>query len=155
MARRSKYIDQAADAEIEGEDASRIGSYSQDNSPTSAPQDTAQDKKNSKDADFWRFVGDVAGPAGTAIGGIGGAIAGGIGGAAAGGVGAIPGAIAGGAGGAALGGSLGKAGGDMATGYADSLTAEHEGELADYDSEEQKEADRKSALLQTLMQLRR
>lgn len=102
---------------------------------------SAGEKKNQGDSDFWRFVGDVAPAAGTALGGVAGALIGGI---PTGGMGAAPGAALG----ASLGGALGQAGGALATGQADHLTAEQE-------DRRRNQADRKSALLQAFLSMKR
>jgi hypothetical protein len=111
------------------------------------PQATAADQQHDKDADMWRFIGDVAPAALGGLGAVGGGIAGGVVG---GPLGAIGGATAGGQ----LGYGLGQMGGQAAGSYADSLTAPREDQMANYQAEEQSKADRKSALLRALMSMR-
>ena len=124
----------------------RIMNYGQQLAPTSAPAETQQDRQNEGDADFWRFLGDVAPAAGGVAGAIGGGILGGIGGPA----GIVGGATAG----AGLGYGLGQMGGQAAHSFADSKTADREDAEANHALEEQQKADRKSALLATLMGMR-
>ncbi len=137
--------------------------YARD-APSKEPEISGADKAGNMGADFLRFVGDVAPAAGTALGGIAGGTVGTMGGLLAGGVptagvGAIPGGIAGGASGAAagmgLGGAAGTALGALAKGGADMLTSGKDAEIAAYDDEESEKADRKQALLQALMSMRR
>lgn len=125
----------------------RIMSLGESLAPTGAPQATAQDNQNDEDADFWRFLGDVAPVAGGALGAIGGGIAGGI---AGGPLGALGGAGAG----ASLGHGLGSMGGQLARSQADNLTSDRESALANHASEEQNKADRKAALVRALMSMR-
>lgn len=84
--------------------------------PKKGAYDVKPDEKASKDADLWRFIGDIAPAAGTALGTIGGGIVGGVLG---GGVGAVPGATIG----AGLGGALGSAVGAGAHGHSNNLEA--------------------------------
>ena len=121
---------------------------------------TPQDKQREGQADWMRFLGDVAPGAGTALGGLAGA---GVG-ALAGGLAGLPlgpgGAIVGGAGGAlmgagmgaplgaSIGGGLGGAAGTALTSGADQMTAGRE------DDEANRENSR-NMMLATLMGLRR
>lgn len=102
---------------------------------------TPQDKQREGQADWMRFLGDIAPAAGTALGGGAGAL---IGGLAGGGVGALPGAGIG----ATIGGGLGTAASAALGGGADMMTAERE------DDEANRENSR-NMMLATLMGLRR
>lgn len=140
--RKNKYADISA-------------SYGSHQAPRQAYQETAADKQHSKDADFWNFVGDVAPVAGGVLGAVGGGILGGV---TTGGLGIIPGAAAGGT----LGYNLGQAGGQAAHSYGESIEApagEAEAKFNDEESrrlqDEQMKQDRKSALINALMSMRR
>lgn len=102
---------------------------------------TPQEKKKDEQADWMRFLGDVAPAAGTALGGVAGALIGGI---PTGGIGAAPGAALG----ATIGGGLGSAAGTALGSGADQMTSGYE------DEEANKKAQR-DAMLMTLMGLRR
>lgn len=99
------------------------------------------DKKTQDESDFWHFVGNVAPAAGTALGAGVGALGAGL---VSGGLGAPEGAALGGT----LGGAAGTAVGALANNGASELTKDH-------DLEEGRKADRKQALLNALMSLRR
>ena len=100
-----------------GADGRRIAAYGQQQAPSAAPVDSAQDKQNEGNSDLWNFIGDIAPAAGSVIGG-------GIGLAASGGNPLAMGA------GAALGGGIGQLGGQAAHSYGDSLTAGHDEVMA-------------------------
>lgn len=133
------------DRNARGAAVSALGS-SYSSSPE--PAETAQDRQNDEGADFWRFVGDVAPMAGTVLGGVAGGVAGGM---AGGPVGALGGAGAG----AQLGSMGGQAVGQFATSQGDRMTADREDEVANHALEEQRKQDRKAALVNALMQMRR
>lgn len=99
---------------------------------------TAQDKKTEKDADFWRFIGDIAPAAGTAAGAGLGAL-----GFLAGPEVGVPAMAAGGA----IGTGIGNAVGAGAKSHAES-------EVADLQDREQNRQMRQDALLSVLMNLR-
>ncbi len=102
---------------------------------------TPQEKKKDEQADWMRFLGDVAPAAGTALGGVAGGMLGTF---AAPGIGTAAGAGLG----ATIGGGLGSAAGTALGSGADQMTSGYE------DEEANKKAQR-DAMLMTLMGLRR
>jgi hypothetical protein len=121
---------------------------------------TPQEKKKDEQADWMRFLGDVAPAAGTAIGGLGGA---GLG-ALAGGLAGLPlgpgGALIGGGAGALMGGMMGAGPGSQIGGSLGGAASAALGSGADqmtsgYEDEEANKKQQRDAMLMTLMGLRR
>ena len=102
---------------------------------------TPQEKKKDEQADWMRFLGDVAPAAGTALGGVAGGLLGTF---------AAPaiGTAAGAGLGATIGGGLGSAAGTALGSGADQMTS-------GYEDEEANKRQQRDAMLMTLMGLRR
>lgn len=109
-------------------------------------------KKADDDAGMWRFIGDIAPAAGTALGGIAG---GAIGGLAGGGVFSVPGAIGGAGVGASLGGAAGNAIGGLAKNQATEATKPYDEENEKRDEENDRREQRRAEMLSILTSLRR
>jgi hypothetical protein len=114
-------------------------------------QGVEQSAKDKSDSDMWRFIGDIAPVAGTALGAVGGGLVGALGAPATLGTSIIGGAAAGGA----LGGTVGKAGQALAHGQADNIDSETDDENFKREEENARRDARRQEMLAILSSLRR
>lgn len=115
-------------------------------SSTSAPEETGEQKKAQKDAEFMKFIGDIAPGLGTAVGGIAGGIGGGL---------LTAGNPLGIAAGASMGGAAGGGLGQAAQAGLGGLAANAQKPREEQLKAEQDKQDRRRELINVLMGMRR